>query len=413
MLDVNRDGIADIAVGAFGAHRYTGVVAIHLGSASGPSTTASIVLSGMHGDNGMFGINVASAGDVNGDGYGDLIVGESAQRDPARPPGAAYVFLGRSDGMLGSPFVLRGLAMGDRFGHSVAAIGDQNADGYGDCAVGAPYGSGGYGTITVYGGAPVGPPYVLMNIGGTSAGLHAGVTVRSAGDVDGDGIEEVAVATDANDLWIYTRGGIARADAPTVLAPTPYGQFGFSLGGPGDLNGDGFSDVLGGAPERTSGTHTGGFYVYNGAATGLNLVPATVSSGSAAGSYTGWAVAMVGDIDRDGYDEAMIGSPGEGTGGTGVARLYFGSPGGISGTAADATLSGLASWELGRAVSGGSDANGDGFPDVILGAPGANSYSGLVLLQSTNSTGFPSARGTQILAPACCSGGGFGWAASL
>src|SRR6185369_7986153 len=127
---------ADLAVGAWNLSTGTGRAYVYVGSASGLTTSPATTLIGPDGVNGWFGKSVASAGDVNGDGYADLVIG--AQRVSSFT-GRAYVYLGSATGLAASPATTLTGPDGTSgyFGFSVAGAGDVNGDGYGDLAVGA------------------------------------------------------------------------------------------------------------------------------------------------------------------------------------------------------------------------------------------------------------------------------------
>ena len=149
--DVNGDGYADVLVGARIDGDTSGQALLYLGGASGLATPAATTLTGEEQDS-YFGESVAPAGDVNGDGYADVVVGAWGY---ASQTGRAYVYLGGASG-LATPAAttLTGVAAGDRFGYSVAPAGDVNGDGYADVVVGAWGDSSNTGRAYVYlGGA--------------------------------------------------------------------------------------------------------------------------------------------------------------------------------------------------------------------------------------------------------------------
>ncbi|MEI8256937.1 MAG: integrin alpha, partial [Deltaproteobacteria bacterium] len=180
--DVNGDGFADMVVGAWGASSYVGRAYVYLGSATGLATSPATTLTGVSRG------SVASAGDVNGDGFADVVagsVGASGQ------PGRADVYLGSATGLTTSPATsLTGPDGADgRFGRSVASAGDVNGDGYADVVVGADGVSSNTGRAHVYLGSATGlataPATSLTGPDGTDGWF--GWSVASAGDLNGDG----------------------------------------------------------------------------------------------------------------------------------------------------------------------------------------------------------------------------------
>jgi hypothetical protein len=205
--------------------------------------------------NDAFGWTVASAGDVNGDGFADVVVGAwSANSATGMGTGTASIYLGSMSGLAATPArVLVGAAMNDQLGGAVASAGDVNGDGFADVVVGAiqtsPGGSASEGTASIYLGSASG-------LAGTPARVFVGTTMN-------DG-------------------------------------FGDRVAGAGDVNGDGFADVVIGA--RSANSRTGTASIYLGSMSGLAATPAFVFAGTAIGDTFGGAIAMARDVmcDRSG-----------------------------------------------------------------------------------------------------------------
>jgi len=388
-LDVNSDGYADFAVAAPGADA-VGQVLVTLGGPgaldAGVAESADAGIGpALTADGGAaFGTSLASAGDVNGDGFADLIVGAPAV---ASSTGAVYLFLGGTSGLSTTPTTLGGMNVGDAFGSSVASAGDVNGDGYCDVMISAPDAAGGRGKVYVYLGSAsgLGTSPTIFEGGTTSTVL--GIAVASAGDVNGDGFGDVLIASTgspsgASSVSLHTgsssglSSGIPLVD-PETAVPDADG-FGHSIAGAGDVNGDGYADVVIGAPFGTcnAGSEFGCVYVYVGASnagtSGLSLL-ATIP-GPQSSSYFGSSVAGAGDVNGDGLGDIVVGAP-QANSGQGYAYVYEGSfPSSTSfvimGPAFDTN-------QLGSAVAGAGDVNGDGFSDVIIGSPGAVSGDGL------------------------------------
>ncbi len=194
-------------------------------------------------------------------------------------------------------------------------------------------------------------------------------------DVNGDGYSDVLVgaqgtANTAGRVYVFHGGamGIGAAATLTLAAPDD-GQFGYDVASAGDVDGDGFSDLVVGAPGAAGGL--GAAYVYLGSATGIATTPARTLTGPSAGSRFGESVAGIGDIDRDGYGDVVVGARGvDGSiigAPSGRAYVYRGSPSGTSSTAIVLTP-GAGVTRLGAWVETAGDVDGDGFADLAIGS---------------------------------------------
>jgi len=346
---------------------------------------------------------VASAGDVNGDGYRDVIVGAPVRDSGQTDEGRASVYLGSSSGLATIPIWT---ADGDQaqahFGHSVAGAGDVNGDGYDDVIVGAPDFDNPQtdeGIARVYLGSPTGPAAVAAwTAEGNQGGALFGFSVSAAGDVNGDGFGDVIVGAPRFDNGEFDEGrafvylgsatGLATVAAWTaesdqaVALSSPVGSFGNSVGTAGDVNGDGYDDVIVGDPRFGEGlpAYRGSAFVYTGSATGLSLAPAWTEDNGAMGfSYFGASTATAGDVNGDGFDDVIVGAPrccdwkGDESS-EGHAYGYLGSALGLA-AAPQWSISGPSDVFdpdslLGDPLATAGDVNGDGFDDVVVTAAG-------------------------------------------
>jgi FG-GAP repeat len=336
--------------------------------------------------------------DLNGDGFADVIVGASGNDGGGSAAGRAYIYFGDASGDVDAVAdgTLTGAAADDSFGGSVAAAGDVNGDGFADVIVGARFNSGG--------GSKSGRAYVYFGAAGTSFDASAdgvltgaaafdnfGTSVASAGDVNGDGFFDVIVGAPGNDtggmtagrtyLYFGAAGTTFDASADGVLTGASNDNFGIAAATAGDVNGDGFADVIVGAWFNSAGgANAGRAYLYFGAAGATFDASADGTlTGAAAGDLFGSSVASAGDVNNDGFADVIVGAYFNDGGGANAGRayLYFGTAGATFDASADGTLTGATAGEVfGSSVASAGDVNGDGFSDVIVGAPLHNEATG-------------------------------------
>ncbi|MCX7015966.1 MAG: FG-GAP-like repeat-containing protein [Candidatus Sumerlaeota bacterium] len=392
--DVNGDGYGDLIVGACTyTYHYTaeGGAAIFLG---GPGSLNPVAGWGVAGgqENAMMGAAVASAGDVNGDGCADVVVGAPGFDGGTPDQGRAYVYYGNANGLLATPVTLSGDPQeGAQFGFAVASAGDVNGDGYDDVVIGQylydfmTYGD--VGRVFVYYGSAAGIETAsYWSAVGPATGGQFGFAVASAGDVDGDGYADILIGGPGYEngeaaeggAWVYCGGpeGVKPGSRWDAESNKDNAMFGVSVGGAGDVNGDGFSDIIVGALNNANGeTGEGRAYVYHGSVDGPSLAEDWRAESNQIGAQLGRSVGGAGDVNGDGYSDVIVGAWTYNGGGTddGAAFVWHGSATGLgaNGTPANADWhieGGQDSAELGIAVGGAGDVNGDGFADVFAGA---------------------------------------------
>ena len=387
--DVNGDGYSDVIVGAYGYDNgqvHEGRAYVYLGGPSGLSANAAWTAEGDQ-QGAEFGTRVGTAGDVNGDGYSDVIVGAPGYDNGQANEGRVYVYLG---GLSGLSACAAWTAESDQdyvnFGVSVGTAGDVNGDGYSDVIVGANNYSNGQtyeGRAYVYLGGPSG---LSVSAGWTAESdqteAHFGDSVGTAGDVNGDGYSDVIVGADwydngqANEgrAYVYLGGpsGLTASAGWTAEGDQEQAYFGNSVGTAGDVNGDGYSDVIVGAMFYDNGqADEGRAYVYLGGPSGLSATTGWTAEGNQESALFGIFVGTAGDVNGDGYSDIIVGAYGydNGQANEGRAYVYLGGPGGISATAEWTAESDQEDTAFGRSVGTAGDVNGDGFSDVIVGAP--------------------------------------------
>ena len=376
------------------------------------------------------GYSIAAAGDVNGDGLADFIVGAPGADPAARPDaGRSYIVFGKNTGTavdLGAVaagsggFVINGRLAGETSGSSVSAAGDVNGDGLADLIVAGPNGgttaSGPAGhAYIVYGKATtaaVDLATVATGSGGyviNRAAIDDAITsVSSAGDINGDGFGDVVIGVTSSDPALDGNAGRAyivfgkSAGTAVNLATIAATGSGFVVNGntddlfsgrvaaAGDVNGDGTGDVLVGP------WSAGSVYLVFGKRTPTPFDLATIDAGGSGGFVINGSIDMsdgnvagVGDVNGDGLADLMIGLPHDGTTASGAdaGRSYviFGKS---STTAVNLTtiaagsggfvITGEQPGDLsGWSVAAAGDVNGDGLADMIIGAPGAVPDAGI------------------------------------
>jgi hypothetical protein len=332
----------------------------------------------------LFGNSVAGAGDVNGDGYDDVIVGAYWYDNGQTDEGRAFVYYGSAGGLSTTPdWIAESDQASALFGNSVAGAGDVNGDGYDDVIVGAPNHSNGQafeGRAYVYHGSAAGLSTTADWTAESDRALaFFGISVAGAGDVNGDGYDDVIVGADdySNGQTFEGRafayhgsaGGLSTTADWTAESNQVAASFGYSVSGAGDVNGDGYDDVIVGAFQYDFGR--GRAFAYHGSAGGLSTIANWTAEPGRPVAYFGYSVARAGDVNGDGYDDVIVGAIyfDNGQSDEGRAFAYHGSAAGLSTTANWIAESNQAHSHFGISVAGAGDVNGDGYDDVIVGAP--------------------------------------------
>ena len=377
--DVNGDGYDDIIIGApqnDASGSDAGSAYIYFGGTN-VNSTVDVILRG-EAANDLFGISVSSAGDVNGDGYADVIVGAYGNNSSK---GRAYIFYGGAIMNNTADVILTGESANDYFGISVSSAGDVNGDGYADVVVGA-YGYSGYeGRAYIFYGNPSMDNTADVTFTGETAPDYFGAYVSSAGDVNGDGYKDILIGASGHNnytgrAYIFYGGTSMDNTADVILnGETNLSYFGFSVSSADDVNGDGYSDIIIGSFRYNS--FKGRAYIFYGGAS-MDDVADVIFDGENAGDEFGYSVSSAGDVNGDGYSDVIIGAKYYNSY-TGKAYIYFG--GTSMNNTADQIFNGeTTSTYFGSSVSKAGDVNGDGYSDVIIGAYGFNATTGKAYL---------------------------------
>lgn len=391
--DVNGDGYGDIIVGAAAASSHGRVAVYHGGQLGIPSQPNTMLVVPTADATPEFGRAVAAAGDVNGDGFVDVIAGAPGESSGS---GRAYLYLGSAQGLANTPAItiLGPRTAGGRFGAAVAAAGDINGDGYGDVAIGAP----GANRVFVYLGrvdlVETSPMVATPQQGelgrGTSDRDEFGAALAGACDVNGDGLADFVVGapgSDSNKGAVHVFGG-RQVSLNSTPVGTRYGftagsRFGSAVSCAGDTDADGYLDLVIGEPSAcpadTSEPVSSVVRFFRGSPTGplsasTDLLPSTIPGGSRVCGF-GMAVSSAGDLNADGYSDIIVGAPLYGTDRgyrLGLVQLFLGGSNGIVRMPPAETLlskDGTGDQEFGATVRGIGDLNGDGLADFAIGAP--------------------------------------------
>ncbi|MGK7902693.1 MAG: Ig-like domain-containing protein [Hormoscilla sp.] len=449
--DINGDGIDDLIIGADGAspngNDRAGTSYVLFGTQS--EFPSSFDLDNLDGSNGFaipglnaaddLGNSVSGAGDINGDGFDDLIIGAGGVgANGIINIGSSYVLFGSNAGFDGTidlndldgsnGFAIAGMNEYDLLGYSNSSAGDINGDGFDDLIIGAVI-------ADVNDNISAGASYILFGsseefpgrlsvsdldgsngfvISGINIADYFGISVSSAGDINGDGIDDLIIGASGSDAGgmdagaSYVLFGSTEGFPQTLSLRELDGSNGFVINGineydlsgrsvssAGDINGDGIDDlILGALGVDTGGNiNAGSAYVVFGSS---DEFPGTFSlsdldgsngfilNGVEADDYSGFSTSGVGDINGDGIDDLLVGAPGASVEGelidvvdAGKSYVVFGSSEEFSPTLSLSEINGSNGFALngeqafdfsGNSVSGGGDVNGDGIDDLIIGA---------------------------------------------
>ncbi len=343
--DVDNDGYTDVIIGAMQENSNTGSATVRSGR------TGAILHKWLGvAANDQFGHSVVGLGDLNGDGYDDVAVGMRGNENPANP-GYVRVFSGQTGAVL---YHFAGSAPAILLGTRIANVGDVNGDGTDDLGASSIQA---FNEVKIFSGATGNVIHVIQ---GPSPGFLGTQMVR-LGDLNGDGKEDFGLSdhlTNGHAGEIQVRSGANASIIYSILGSTPGTYFGVPMANVGDLNGDGKTDF---ATAASSGGGLGAVFVYSGEDGSLLDSRAGIN----AGAYFGNSITSVADVDHDGLNDLAIASFTDSTNGTNAGRVYIVS---------SATLDTISSIDgenaedfFGHRVAG-ADLTNDGNIDLIVGA---------------------------------------------
>jgi hypothetical protein len=389
--DVNGDGFDEVLIGSSGhweGQVGEGAAFLYFGSAAGPVDSPGWSVQSNQTGWGMGG-SVDTAGDVNGDGYDDILVSVEGYSQGESGEGAVFAYYGSPEGLATTPdWIAESNLASMGFGTSISTAGDVNNDGYDDVIIGTRYCDNGQtdeGCIYIYMGSASGlrsSPARVVDSDMANAGF--GYCVDGAGDVNGDSYDDVLV-TSYNYIFGQLNGGKAYLliGGPNGLNPPPswvresglvMDGYGISCAGAGDVNGDGYADILVGATgDDINDLIEGKAYLYLGSSTGPSLQPDWVSQAGDVTSSFGASVSTIGDFNSDGYDDIVVGDPSyyfpESRSIAGAVFVYFGSSSGPAVNPSFSFSGGLNNSAFGYAIGRAGQVNNDTYADFVVGAP--------------------------------------------
>ena len=359
--DVNLDGYDDYLVASPGADR----VQVF----SGASGAQLFEMTGeVSGDS--FGSSAAFVPDLDGDGHPEILIGAQYHSSFVTHGGRAYLYSGATGQLLATRSSQH---FGARFGYSVGSAGDIDGDGTHDIMVGAPYevipAMGFVGAVFVFSGESMAP---ILALYGENADDLFGCTLTQIGDANGDGKDDVVIGARWNDQngnnagKIYFYSGLSGIPYRLRWGENGGDQFGSALSNGGDINGDGVLDVIVGAMQHDAFGigNPGRAYAYSG----FDGALLHVWNGTLQQERLGAAVAITDDLDGDGLNDVLISAPigGSTLQGTGQVTAYSGLTGSLLFAEQGEALGDV----FGSSISAGGDMNGDGHSEILVSALG-------------------------------------------
>jgi len=397
--DVDGNGFSDLGVVVqIGSNQLTPLVYVFDAKGDPTATNPGLAVFGDQSANQngtAFGISATSAGDINGDGFSDVVVGQPSFSNPDTQEGRFMVFMGGpctpncAAPTFNAPVNWEGNQGGAMMGWAVTGGGDFNGDGFADVAVSAPHHSyivihvgtvSDAGIVQIFDGGPSGlsaePNQSIVSL---VAGAEFGSALVNAGDVNGDGFADLLVSAP-----LANNGSVSQAGTVSLYLGSPTGlklpaiwtysgtvaneHLGFHLAGGCDVDGDGRSDVIVSATTTASGTPAA--LVFTGQQNGLSANPLVVLGSDQTADDYGIQVACAGDVNGDTYSDVAMGEA-EYDAGLGYAqgrvRVFNGGPSLSSAVPAATLIGNQGDGRFGAGIGGGGDVDADGYGDLVVG----------------------------------------------
>ena len=356
--DVNGDGYSDIIIGE---RRFSeGYAYLYFGS-SNMDSIPDLALTGNINDY-EFGEVVADAGDLNNDGFDDVMVSSKIMGYDGDKLGKAYIFYGSSVMDSEADIIVESNSNDSRYGNILCPIGDYNNDGFDDALLGSSV------NVDILFGKPSIEDVITVQMFRFTHGFSS---ISGIGDVNGDNFTDFILGKSYDDsggdasgrVFLYYGGNELNKKYDVILTGAPANDyFGSSLSHAGDINNDGYDDIIIGCPfDDPSYENAGSVHIYYGKNNIVNK-PDLILSGEQDHQHFGNSVSCAGDFNNDGYDDLIIGSSEKS-----CVNLYLG--GNELKTSDSFIFQGEKSYDnFGHSVSYAGDVNNDGFDDIIIGA---------------------------------------------
>ena len=369
--DYNNDGFADILTGAPNDATngdYSGSVSIFFGG-NQPDVTPDIQFFGSPA-NYYFGSSVSSAGDINDDGYDDIIIGIYGSDLVLPNAGAANIYLGGKTIKNEPDFTFTGQKADDFFGYSVSRAGDVNNNGFSEFLVGSLQAN----QASLYLWDKSADTLKSITFKGSKSDRRFGNCVSPAGDFNVDGFDDFLIAdycnsvkgTNVGRVYLYYGGSEIDTNPDlTFEGEAALNNFGTTVACAGDVNGDGISDIMVGAPGFDRVNFYGRIYIYYGNSV-PDTIPDVVIDGFQKYPIFGYHLAPAGDVNNDGFDDVIASVPFSGSSPYGMSYLYIFFGGKLMDNVPDFIIEKMA-FGFGDGVSGAGDLNNDGFDDIVAG----------------------------------------------